>query len=219
MLKNFAYTILCRLAIHLQHLSNTPQFLQNRVSDATFWRGSEDIPSDKYLEPIQWKKFSHINTVPVKYDPDWSTKSENATFIVTGAQLYITKHDNSKTALQLRLLYSKVSNSCIAQSSWMQCQSDVSQKSGFFSTISQSIILGGVPDKDDAKKVVVDSSVFPSGPPVAVQTKKLLRVVDMAELCRGPSDSPGHWLVTGAQLQLEKGKICMHVKFSLLNIF
>lgn len=208
-----------RLAVHLQHLSSTPQFLQNRVSDTPFWRGSEDFSSDNYLEPIQWKKFSHINSAPVKYDPNWSTKGENDTFIVTGAQLYVTKHDNSRTALNLRLLYSKVSNSCIAQSSWMQCQSDVSQKSGFFSTISQSIILGGVSDKDDVKKVVVDSSVFPSGPPVAVQTKKLLRVVDMSELCKGPSDSPGHWLVTGAQLQLEKGKICMHVKFSLLNIF
>lgn len=100
----------------------------------------------------------------------------------------------------------------------MQCQSDASQKSGFFSAISQSLILGGMPDKEDTKKVVLDSSVFPTGPPVAVQTKKLLKFVDMSELCSGPAVSPGHWLVTGAKLQLEKGKICMHVKFSLLNI-
>lgn len=219
LMKKFVYTYVSRLAIHLQHLSNTPQFLQNRIIDTPIWRGTEDFSSDKYLEPIQWKILSHVNTAPVKYDPNWSTKRENAAFIVTGAQLHIAKFDNSKTALHLRLLYSKVSNSCIAQSSWMRGQSDVSQKSGFFSTISQSIILGGIPDKDDMNKVVVDSSVFPTGPPVAVQPTKLLKVVDMSELCRGASDSPGHWLVTGAQLQLEKGKICMHVKFSLLNIF
>lgn len=206
-----------RLAIHLQHLANTPQFLQNRFNDTNFWRGSEDFSSDGYLEPIQWKNFSHISTAPVKYDPNWTTKEENVTFIVTGTQLHVKKYENSKTALHLRLLYSKVSNSCIVQSSWMQSPSDVSQKSGFFSAISQTIISGGISDKED-KKVVVDSSVYPSGPPVAVQTKKLLKFVDMSELCSGPSASPGHWLVTGAKLQLEKGKICMHVKFSLLNI-
>ncbi|KAL8100704.1 MACPF domain-containing protein At1g14780-like [Apium graveolens] len=207
-----------RLAIHLQHLANTPQFLQNRFVDTHFWRGSEDFLSDGYLEPIQWKNFSHISTAPVKYDPNWSTKGENVTFIVTGTQLHVVKYENSKTALHLRLLYSKVSDSYIVQSKWMQCQSDVSQKSGFFSAISQTIILGGISDKEDTKKLVIDSSVYPSGPPVAVQTKKLLKFVDISELCSGPSDSPGHWLVTAAKLQLEKGKICMHVKFSLLNI-
>ncbi|KAK1352740.1 MACPF domain-containing protein [Heracleum sosnowskyi] len=207
-----------RLAIHLQHLANTPQFLQNRLDDTHFWRGTEDSLSNGYLEPIQWKNFSYISTAPVKYDPDWTTTGENATFIVTGTQLHVEKYENSKTALHLRLLYSKVSNSYIVKSNWMQCQSDVSQKSGFFSAISQSINLGGISDKEDTKKVVLDSSVYPSGPPVAVQTKKLLKFVDMSELCSGPSDSPGHWLVTGAKLQLEKGKICMHVKFSLLNV-
>lgn len=210
--------MLCRLAVHLQHLATTPQFLQNRIDDIHFWRGSEDFSSEGYLEPIQWKNFSHISTAPVKYDPRWTAEGECVTFIVTGTQLHVEKYENSKTALHLRLLYSKVSNSYIAQSSWMQCQSDISQKSGFFSTISQSIILGGISDKEDNKKVVMDSSVYPSGPPVAVQTKKLLKFVDMSELCSGPSNSPGHWLVTGAKLQLEKGKICMHVKFSLLYI-
>jgi hypothetical protein len=38
-------------------------------------------------------------------------------------------------------------------------------------------------------------------------------------LCRGPQDSPGHWLVTGARLDLDKGKISLQVKFSLLNIY
>lgn len=212
-----------RLAIHLQHLSNTPQFLHNKIDDTLLlWRGSEEFSSnDGYFEAIQWKKFSHISTAPVKYDPKWTTSSDkDVTFIVTGAQINVKKHhDSISSALHLRLLYSKVSGSCIVQSNWMQCQSDLnSQKSGFFSALSSSILFSSEKE-DQLQKVVVDSGVYPNGPPVPVQSQKLLKFVDMSELSRGPSDSPGHWLVTGAKLQLEKGKICLHVKFSLLNIF
>lgn len=50
-----------------------------------------------------------------------------------------------------------------------------------------------------------------------VQSKKLLRFVDMAEVVRGPSNVPGHWLVTAAKLVKEGGKIGLQVKFALLN--
>ncbi|GKD37885.1 nucleolin [Tanacetum coccineum] len=66
--------------------------------------------------------------------------------------------------------------------------------------------------------VVVNSGIFPNGPPVEVATPKLLKFVDMTQVCRGPRDNPGHWLVTGAKLDMNKGKIRFLVKFSLLNI-
>ncbi|XP_031257404.1 MACPF domain-containing protein At1g14780-like [Pistacia vera] len=203
-----------RLALHLQHLSNTPTVLENRIHDMPLWRGSEDIADHRFIEPIHRKNFSHISTAPVKYDPKWTTR-KNVSFIVTGAQLYVQKHE-SKSVLHLRLLFSKVSNSFVVQSNWAQGSAGFSQKSGLFSTISTSIT--GHQVKEKTPVVVLDSSVFPSGPPVPVQTLKLLKFVDTSQLCKGPQDSPGHWLVTGARLELEKGKICVHVKFSLLNI-
>lgn len=202
------------MAVHLQHLSNAPVLLQDRISDPLAWRATDDIANDRYLEAVQWKKFSHICTAPVKYDPKWATKTDEA-FIVTGAQIHVKK-DATRTVLHLRLLYSKVSNFCIVQSNWMQCPSENSIKSSIFSSISMSI--SGALEKEKVPPVVVDSGVYPTGPPVPVQTQKLLKFVDTSELCRGPKDNPGHWLVTGAKLDLEKGKICLHVKFSLLNI-
>lgn len=205
-----------RLAVHLQHLSDTPVLLRDRIDDTLTWRGSEELSDERYFEPIQWKKFSHICTAPVKYDPKWTTARKDVTYIVTGAQLHTKNHD-SKTVLHLRLLFSKVSGSCIVQSNWAQCSSEHSQRTSFLSAISTS--LSGHPDKEKATpNVVVDSGVYPSGPPVLVQTPKLLKFVDMSQLCKGPSDSPGHWLVTGAKLEVERGKICLQVKFSLLNI-
>ncbi|XP_059447332.1 MACPF domain-containing protein At1g14780 [Corylus avellana] len=203
-----------RLAIHLQHLSNTPAMLDKKIDESSLWRGSEDVGNDQYFEAIH-KKFSHICTAPVEDDPRWSSSTKDESFIVTGAQLHVKKHD-SKSVLHLKLLFSKVSDSFIVQSTWAEGSSGFSQKSGIFSAISMSISGNQVKKKDAA--VVVDSGVFPTGPPVPVQTQKLLKFVDMSQFCKGPQDSPGHWLVTGARLQWEKGKICLHVKFSLLNI-
>lgn len=46
---------------------------------------------------------------------------------------------------------------------------------------------------------------------------KLVKIVDMTETLKGPQDAPGHWLVTGAKLGVEKGKIVVRAKYSLLN--
>ncbi|KAL6970028.1 hypothetical protein U1Q18_029736 [Sarracenia purpurea var. burkii] len=104
--------------------------------------------------------------------------------------------------LTSRLLFSGVVNSCVAQSSWAQTSSAHSQKSGFFSAISTSISGNGVEKEKRLDMVVVDSSIYPVGLPVPVSDQKLLKFVDMSQLCRGPLDSPGHWLVTGARLNL-----------------
>ncbi|KAE8730048.1 MACPF domain-containing protein [Hibiscus syriacus] len=206
-----------RLAIHLQYLSNLPKTFENKMDDIQYWHASEDRADNvRFFEAIHRKNFSHVCTAPVKYNPKWAAAVKDVVYIVTGAQLHVKKHD-SKSVLHLRLVFSKVSDSFIVQSSWAQAESGFSQKSGLLSAISQSLTGSALKEKEEVA-VVVDSAVYPTGPPVPVQTPKLLKFVETSQLCRGPEDSPGYWLVTGARLQVEKGKISLHVKFSLINI-
>ncbi|XP_021845873.1 MACPF domain-containing protein At1g14780 [Spinacia oleracea] len=203
-----------RLAIHLQHLSNTPLMLQNKIDNSLLWRGSYEKADDRYSEPVQ-KKFSRVCTAPVKYDPSWTSEQEKAVYIVTGAQLHTKKH-GSKQVLHLQLLFSKVSNFEIVQSEWCQGSSEsASQRLSRFSSPSSS---GSLEADHKEHMVIVDSSVFPTGPPVPVQNQKCLRYVDTTQTYRGPQDNPGYWIVTGARLGLVKNKICLQVKFSLLNM-
>lgn len=215
----------CRLAIHIQHLLTTPLLLENNITQQTYWHSSQHIADDRYVEPLnRHNKFSHVCTAPIKYDPSWATSSSNddssAAFIVTGAQLHVVKQHDSKTVLHLRLLYSKVSNSYVVQTNWARHSSDISPKSGIFSAISTSLTgtVAGLKEKPPQAAVIVDSGVFHGGPPTMVQAQKLVKFVELSEMRKGPQDSPGHWMVIGARLNLEKGKICLHVKFGLLHV-
>ncbi|KAK9115801.1 hypothetical protein Sjap_014748 [Stephania japonica] len=204
-----------RLAIHLEHLSSTPIVLQDKLEGGSMWKGSSEVDNnERYLEAVQWKIFSHVCTAPVEYDPDWAA-SNSLAFIVTGAQLLVKKQA-SKSVLHLQLLYSKVKNCTITKTIREQGLSDSIQKSTFFSAISTSI--KGNPEKEkQPNQIVVDSAVYPNGPPMPVQTQKLMKFVETTQVCKGPQDSPGFWIVTGAKLDLEKGKIRLEVKFSLLS--
>lgn len=64
---------------------------------------------------------------------------------------------------------------------------------------------------------MLNSGVFPEGPPAAVRSKKMLKYVELSEVVRGPHDAPGHWLVTAAKLVIDGGKIGLQVKFALLD--
>lgn len=214
-----------RLAIHIQHLLTTPLLLENNITQQTYWHSSQHIADDRYVEPLnRHNKFSHVCTAPIKYDPSWATSSSNddssAAFIVTGAQLHVVKQHDSKTVLHLRLLYSKVSNSYVVQTNWARHSSDISPKSGIFSAISTSLTgtVAGLKEKPPQAAVILDSGVFHGGPPTMVQAQKLVKFVELSEMRKGPQDSPGHWMVIGARLNLEKGKICLHVKFGLLHV-
>jgi hypothetical protein len=44
-----------------------------------------------------------------------------------------------------------------------------------------------------------------------------LKIVDVSEMLKGAADPPGHWVVTGAKLGVERGRIVVRVKYSLLN--
>ncbi|GMJ04540.1 hypothetical protein like AT1G14780 [Hibiscus trionum] len=115
------------------------------------------------------------------------------------------------------MLFSKVSDCFVVQSRWAHVASGCSQRSsGLLSAISKSL-TGNPVKENEVAAVVVDSVVYPTGPPVPVQTPKLLKFVETSQLCKGPQDSPWYWLVTGAKLQLENVKISLHVKFSLVN--
>ncbi|WVZ81743.1 hypothetical protein U9M48_029085 [Paspalum notatum var. saurae] len=206
-----------RLGIHLQHLSNTPTFINCRSDKAPIWRGSEMISDDRYYEPVQWRMCAHVCTVPVKYDPRWQhgTDRRRSAYIVSGAQLHVKAHD-STNILHLSLLYTEVLGHTVVQSKWAHNTARLSGKGSFLSK-SFTASSGGAGEKEQQPaRIHIDSGVFAGGPPVPVGTQRLLKFVETSQVTMGPQDSPGYWLVTGAKLYVEKGKISLHVKFSLL---
>ncbi|RWV88724.1 hypothetical protein GW17_00049163 [Ensete ventricosum] len=202
------------LAIHLEHLSHTPAFIGARPEAAPAWRGSDAIADERYYEPVRRKKFALVCTVPIECDTPWD--GGEAAFVVTGAQLHVTAHE-STSVLHLRLLYSEVRGCVVSRSQWRRRPSGLALKSSFFSAVSASFSGGLEKERHEAPEMAVDSGIFPAGPPVPVGAQKLLKFVDTSHLCQGPQHSPGHWLVTGAKLDVEKGRIGLQVKFSLLT--
>lgn len=205
-----------RLAIHVQHLSSLPRVLQPFWDETVFsepsrWQGSDEGDS-KYFEPVQWKSYSHVCTVAVKYDPSWD-QGAGGVFVVTGAQLQV-RAGWTKSVLHLRLLFTRLPNCSIQKSVWGHGPA-VSQRSRFFSTLSSTFSTSAPPPKP--VPIVLNSGIYPDGPLVPVRSQKLLKFVDTAEVSKGPQDMPGHWLVTAAKLDIDRGKISLQVKFSLLN--
>lgn len=50
------------------------------------------------------------------------------------------------------------------------------------------------------------------------QTRRLLKFVETTEMMRGPQDQPGYWMVSRARLLVDKGKVSLCVKFTLLAV-
>ncbi|KAH7301113.1 hypothetical protein KP509_23G012600 [Ceratopteris richardii] len=211
-----------RLGIHLQYLTVVPQILQHIWEDdqPEIWEGP-DTDFMKYFEPVMWKSFSHVCTAPVEGNEAWDdgTRGDQASssryaLVVTGARLDVEQYQ-SKKVLFLRLLYSKIHKASIRRSEWDHTPAS-QQKSGIFSTLLTTTFTGNLATPA-AKPVLVDSAIYPKGPPPAnSQAPKLLKLVDTTEMKRGPGDTPGHWLVTGAKLCVDRGKISVRVKYSLL---
>uniref|UniRef100_A0A0A9HPF4 MACPF domain-containing protein n=1 Tax=Arundo donax TaxID=35708 RepID=A0A0A9HPF4_ARUDO len=204
-----------RLGIHLQHLSNTPTFINERSDIPPIWRGSEMISDERYYEPVQWRMFAHVCTVPVKYDPRWCRTDSQTVYIVSGAQLHVKAHD-STNILHLRLLYTELLGYTVVQSKWAHNTVRLSGKGSFLSK-SFAATSGAIEkEQQSPARAHIDSGIFAGGPPVPVGTQRLLKFVETSQVTMGPQDSPGYWMVTGAKLDVEKGKISLHVKFSLL---
>lgn len=188
-----------RLAINLQHLVSLPKILQphwdaHMAIGAPKWQGPEEQDS-RWFEPIKWKNFSHVSTAPIEYT-DTSIGDLSGVHVVTGAQLGVWDF-GAKSVLHLKLLFSKVPGCTIRRSVWDHSPSNLStgQKADGSSSSSLSN------EKGDGSS----------------QIGKLAKIVDMTEMLKGPQDMPGHWLVTGAKLGVDKGRIVLRVKYSLLN--
>lgn len=196
------------LAIHLQHLSSLPKTIELRDEGG----GNMSRPSSdrRYYEKVQWKSFSHVCTAPVEANDDLS--------IVTGAQFEIGD-SGLKKVLFLRLRFSKFTNATAVRQPVWDGSPGLAQKSGIISSlISTRFSSAAQKPPPKPSDVNINSAVYPGGPPVPTQTPKLLRFVDTTEMTRGPQDSPGYWVVSGARLIVDKGKISLQVKYSLLTV-
>ncbi|XVE94196.1 hypothetical protein REPUB_Repub01dG0260900 [Reevesia pubescens] len=194
------------LAIHLQHLSSLPKIFQ-LVDDpnGNFCQESHDR---KYYEKVNWKNYSHVCTAPVESDEDLS--------IVTGAQLQVENH-GFKNILFLRLCFSTVLGAMSLKNPEWDESPGLARKSGLISTLISHHFTTVQKPPPRAADVIINSAVYPGGPPVPVQAPKLLKFVDTTEMTRGPQETPGYWVVSGARLVVEKGRISLRVKYSLLT--
>ncbi|RDX82649.1 MACPF domain-containing protein, partial [Mucuna pruriens] len=197
------------LAIHLQHLSSLPKTFQ--LQDDPNGNASNDSSERKYYERVQWKNFSHVCTAPVESDDDHS--------LVTGAHFEVGD-TGLKKVLFLRLHFCKVVGAtCVKRAEW-EGSPGLTQKSGKISTLISTHFSGPQkpPPPPRPSDVNINSALYPGGPPVPTQSPKLLRFVDTTEMTRGPQNFPGYWVVSGARLYVDKGKISLQVKYSLLTV-
>lgn len=186
-----------RLSIHLQHLASLPKILHPHwdtdvAIGAPKWQGPEEQDS-RWFEPVKWKNFSHVSTAPIE-NLETFTGENSGVYVVTGGQLGVWDF-GSRNVLYMKLLYSRLPGCTIRRSLWDHAPNDRSKQ------VLSSMNLG-------------DSS---SGTRENIVGNKLVKFVDMSEMNKGPEDPPGHWLVTGGKLGVEKGKIVLRVKYSLLN--
>ncbi|XP_074308073.1 MACPF domain-containing protein NSL1 [Silene latifolia] len=199
-----------RLGIHLQHLSSLPSIL--RFSDDHSCQPSVEPVERGYLEPIKWSIFSHVCTAPIEH-----SSSDDVAPIVTRAWFEV-KSMGLKKVLFLRLGFSMVAFARIRRSVW-DGPTTFSKKSGLFSNlISGRFSTGLSPPPEERQKPVINSALYPDGPPTPASAPKLSNIVDTKELVRGPEDQPGYWVITGAKLCMQGGKISVNAKFSLLTI-
>ncbi|WCJ27278.1 MAC/Perforin domain-containing protein [Euphorbia peplus] len=192
-----------RLSIQLQHLVSLPKILQPHwdahvAIGAPKWKGPEEQDS-RWFEPIKWKNFSHVSTAPIEFT-DTSIGDLSGVHIVTGAQLGVWDF-GAKNVLHLKLLFSKVPGCTIRRSVWDHSPANASAPQSNGSSSSTSNEKTTSDKKDDGSSHV----------------GKLAKIVDVTEMSKGPKDIPGHWLVTGAKLGVDKGRIVLRVKYSLLN--
>lgn len=194
------------LAIHLQHLSSLPKSFQLQSE----WNGRPSNSNDRrYFEKVHWKSFSHVCTAPVESDDDLS--------VVTGAQFEI-RESRMKNVLFLRLFFSRVVGATMVKKPEWDGSPVLNQKSGVVSTFISTRFSSAEKPPPRPSDVNINSALYPEGPPMPAQMPKLLRFVDTTEMTRGPQDQPGYWVVSGARLVVDRSKISIRVKYSLITV-
>ncbi|KAI3819128.1 hypothetical protein L1987_12952 [Smallanthus sonchifolius] len=184
-----------RLTIHLQHLQSLPKILRHYwdthvAIGAPKWLGPEEQDS-RWFEPVKWKNFSHVSTAPIE-SPEAFVGDSCGVHMVTGAQLGVWDF-GSRNVLFMKLLFSRLPGCTVRRSFWDHSPTDkTKQSTGYGNSVGDSSSGSG-------------------------SNKKLVKFLDMTEMSKGPEDPPGHWVVTGGKLGVEKGKIVLRLKYSLLN--
>ncbi|KAJ1405005.1 MACPF domain-containing protein [Sesbania bispinosa] len=191
-----------RLAIHLQHLDSLPKsfLLSDNIENGYLCCDSH---SCNFHKKVKWNCFSYVCTAPIESDDSLS--------IVTGAQLLVERN-----CLRLRLRFSKVIGATLQKlPEWdrscnLHCQCQVN---------SGCIFIVRKRNENEPKpgEVTVGSSSYSFARPSPVNTPKLERFVDTSEVVRGPIHSPGYWVVSGAGLYIQNGRMNLRVKYSLFN--
>lgn len=199
------------LAVHLQHLSTVPQSLQ--LTDDLGYEPTDELAERRYYEPVKWSIFSHVCTAPVQCD---GACIDDSASIVTKAWFEV-KVIGMKKVLFLRLGFSTVASAKLRRSEW-DGPSTMSRKSGVFSMLMSTKFSTGLNQPERPVKLDLNSAVYPGGPPLPPKAPKMTNFVDTKEMVRGPEDPPGYWVVTGAKLCVERGRISIKGKFSLLTI-
>ncbi|XP_054778026.1 MACPF domain-containing protein NSL1-like isoform X2 [Prosopis cineraria] len=200
-----------QLAIHLLHLSELPGIL--KISDDHKHEPNDEEVARGYYEPVKCRLFSHVCTAPLQYN---SSHIDEPAAIVTKAWLEV-KSMGMKKVLFLKLGFSAVASATIRRSEW-NGTSTGTKKSGFFSALISTRLSKEVPSPVKPAKVDVNSAVYQGSPPVPTRAMKMLSLVDTNETTRGPEDLPGYWVVTGARLCVDNGRISIKAKYSLLTI-
>lgn len=199
------------LAIHLQHLSGLPQTYM--LTDDHSYEPEEEPQQRGYYEPVKWSSFSHVCTAPVEYH---GARLDESASIVTKAWFEV-RNLGMKKVLFLRLGFSMVASAVIRRSEW-DGPSLSSRKSGLVSLLISTTFSNGLTQPEQPVKVELNSAVYPGGPPLPARPPKMTHFVDTKEMVRGPEDSPGYWVVSGAKLCVEEGRVRVKVKYSLLTI-
>ncbi|GJN15179.1 hypothetical protein PR202_gb02073 [Eleusine coracana subsp. coracana] len=203
-----------RLGVHLQHLSATPSTI--KVAGEVVSAVDATVDERDYIEPVKSPLLSHVCTAPVEYH---GALIGDCAAVVTKAWLEVRETCCLKKVLLLRLGFSGVAAMRIRRSEW-DGPFVVPRKSGSLSARLSAALSGGLaqvpPPPEEEGKVEVNSAIFPKGPPVPLPVQRMARHVDTTEVMRGPDDLPGYWVITGAKLCVEGGKVALKAKYSLL---
>uniref|UniRef100_A0ACD5TDX6 Uncharacterized protein n=1 Tax=Avena sativa TaxID=4498 RepID=A0ACD5TDX6_AVESA len=201
-----------RLGVHLQHLSASPGTITLVAGDTLSATSVTAVNERAYFEAVRSPLLTHACTAPVQHN---GARIDDCAAVVTAAWLEV-REACLKKVLYLRLGFSGVARTKIRRSEW-DGPLAVARKSGSLSAMFSAALSGSVqPPEPVEGKLEVNSAVFPKGPPVPLPVQRMAKYIDTTEVTRGPDDLPGYWVVTGAKLCVEGGKVSLKAKYSLL---